>query len=195
MGAWHMMQYGQVFVVYPSRNRLVQRILLPALAFAAVIAAAPTLVSTLLRTQQNAGLPAGSMVLVSLALLCTLFLFYRLLVPKPALIIDNEGIVDNASAIVAGVGMIHWSEIAAVLLYGNAQQSYLVIVPHDLQTLQARQNVVTRAFATIFTRTLPSPISIPEWLLTMPAAEVLAQIRARYDAQIRMHQIGVQIVD
>ncbi|MGZ6285653.1 MAG: hypothetical protein ACXWQ5_20460, partial [Ktedonobacterales bacterium] len=78
-----MMQYGQVFVVYPSRNRLVQRILLPALAFASVIAATPTLVSTLLRTQQNAGMPAGSMVLVSLVLLCTLFLFYRLLVPKP----------------------------------------------------------------------------------------------------------------
>jgi hypothetical protein len=195
MGAWHMMQYGQVFVVYPSRNRLVQRILLPALAFASLIVAAPTFVSTLLRTPQSGGMPAGSLVLVSLALLCMLFLFYRLLVPKPALIIDNEGIVDNASAIVAGVGMIRWSEIAAVLLYGNTQQSYLVIVPHDMQTLETRRNALTRAFAAIFTRTLPSPISIPEWLLTMPAAEVLAQIRARYDAQIRMHQIGVQIVD
>lgn len=190
-----MMQYGQVFVVYPSRNRLVQRILLPAIAFASIIAAAPTLASTLLRTQSGMQIPAGSLVLVSLVLLCMLFLFYRLLVPKPALIIDNEGIVDNASAIVAGAGMIRWNEIAAVLLYGAAQQSYLVIVPHDMQALYARQNMLARAFAAIFTRTLPSPISIPEWLLTMPAAEVLAQIRARYDAQIRMHQIGVQIVD
>ncbi len=190
-----MMQYGQVFMVYPSRNRLVQRILLPSLAFAIVIAATPTLVSTLLHTQQSAGIAPGPMVLLSLAVLCALLLFYRLLVPKPALIIDNEGIVDNASAIVAGIGMIHWSEIAAVLLYGNARHSYLVIVPHDMRTLQARQNVLSRAFANVFTRALPSPISIPEWLLTMPAAEVLAQIRSRYDAQIRMHQIGVQIVD
>lgn len=190
-----MMQYGQIFIVYPSRNRLVQRILLPSLAIASIIAAAPTLVSTLLHTQQSAGISAGPMVLLSLALLCALFLFYRLLSPKPALIIDNEGIVDNASAIVAGIGMIYWSEIAAVLLYGSAQQSYLVIVPHNIQALRARQNVLARAFANIFTRALPSPISIPEWLLTMPAAEVLAQIRARYDAQIRMHQIGIHIVN
>ncbi len=190
-----MMQYGQVFIVYPSRNRLVQRILLPSLAFASVIAATPTLVNTLLHTQQSAEITPGPMVLLSLAVLSTLVLLYRLLIPKPALIIDNEVIVDNASAIVAGIGMIRWSEIAAVLLYGNARQSYLVIVPHDLQMVQARQNMFSRAFANIFTRALPSPISIPEWLLTMPAAEVLAQIRSRYDAQIRMHQIGVQIVD
>lgn len=191
-----MMQYGQVFVVYPSRNRLVQRILLPTLAIAFFIAVSPTLVSTLLHTQQiGVAMPAGPMVLLSLALLCMLFLLYHLLAPKPALIIDNEGIVDNASAIFAGAGMIHWHEIAAVLLYGSAQQSYLVIVPHDVHAVQARQNVLSRAFANIFTRTLPSPISIPEWLLTMPAAEVLAQMRARYDAQLRMHQIGVQIID
>lgn len=137
----------------------------------------------------------GPMLLLSLALLCTLFLFYRLLVPRPALIIDNEGIVDNASAIVGGIGMLHWNEIAAVLLYGSAQQSYLVIVPHDMEMLQARQNVLSRIFANIFTRSLPSPISIPEWLLTMSAAEVLAQIRSRYDTQLRMHHIGVQIMD
>lgn len=190
-----MMQYGQVFVVYPSRNRLAQRILLPSLAFATLIIAAPTLVNTLLHTQQRAEVAPGPMVLLSLTVLCALLLFYRLLIPKPALIIDNEGIVDNASAIVSGVGMIRWSEIAAVLLYGSARQSYLVIVPHDMQALRTRQNVLLRAFATIFARTLPSPISIPEWLLTMPAAEVLAQIRSRYDAQIRIHQIGVQIVD
>ena len=190
-----MMQYGQVFVVYPSRNRLAQRILLPSLAFATLIVAAPTVVNALLHTQQRPEVAPGPMILLSLTVLCALLLFYRLLMPKPALIIDNEGIVDNASAIVSGVGMIHWSEIAAILLYGSARQAYLVIVPHDMETLRTRQNVLSRTFVTVFARMLPSPISIPEWLLTMPAAEVLAQIRSRYDAQIRMNQIDVQIVE
>jgi len=73
-----MMQYGQVFVVYPSRNRLVQRILLPALAIAFFIAVSPTLVSTLLHTQQiGVAMPAGPMVLLSLALVIWAPFFQR----------------------------------------------------------------------------------------------------------------------
>src|ERR1041385_4480948 len=59
--------------------------------------------------------------------LCLVYAIYRLLVPKPAVVISDEGIFDNASAV--GAGMLRWEEIAHVFAYDFMGQRMLGIIP------------------------------------------------------------------
>jgi hypothetical protein len=49
-----------------------------------------------------------------LSLVCTI---YRILVRKPSIIVDSEGIIDQCSLIAGGLGLIGWDEIKNIALY------------------------------------------------------------------------------
>ena len=69
---------------------------------------------------------------------CLVYAIYRLLIPKPAVIISDEGIFDNASAI--GAGMLKWEEIAEVLAYDFMGQRMLGIIPLNEEVVFRRQS-------------------------------------------------------
>lgn len=55
--------------------------------------------------------------------LCLVYAIYRLLMPRPAVVISDEGIVDNATAV--GAGMLRWEEIADVFAHDFMGQRML----------------------------------------------------------------------
>src|SRR6185436_15541060 len=67
--------------------------------------------------------------LFSLALI---YVCYRLLRPRPSVIINQEGIVDNASAL--GAGLIRWEEIEGMFIYKVMGKPLLGIIPVNLET-------------------------------------------------------------
>ena len=106
---------------------------------------------------------------------------YRLCVPKPLLVISDEGLFDNASAV--GAGMLRWEEIAELFQYEFAGQRFIGIVPVDVEAVVARQPRLKRAMAKLNGGMSPSPFNIPQLMLPMPVEELyLLILKRRQDA-------------
>jgi hypothetical protein len=71
----------------------------------------------------------------------------RLFDPKPALIIDSEGMVDNVS--VLAVGRIPWQEITGVEVCQVSSKQYLAIHVQDFAKYVRRASPLRRWFARI----------------------------------------------
>lgn len=71
-----------------------------------------------------------------------LYFLYRFIIPKPALIVNDEGILDNASVVTAG--LILWEEIKDIRATSFGTERMLVILPKDDEAILARQNPVKR---------------------------------------------------
>jgi hypothetical protein len=100
---------------------------------------------------------------------------YRLLKPMPSVIINREGIFDNASALSAG--MIRWEEIERIFIYKVMDKPFLGIVPVDIKTVLARQSSIKRLFFRMCEVVSTAPFAIPEGGLPMTAEELLAKIQ------------------
>ena len=105
-----------------------------------------------------------------------IYLCYRLLNPKPAVVINREGIFDNASPF--GVGLIRWEEIKSVFTYQVMNNSLLGIIPVDLDAIIARQSAIRRFFFKLGGKGSPAPFAIPGSVLPMTAEELLKKIQA-----------------
>ena len=104
-----------------------------------------------------------------------IYVCFRLLNPAPVVIINREGIVDNASAFSAG--LIHWYEIRTMFVYQVVNEPMLGIVPFDTQPIIARQSPVKRFFFKLLKAgSEGAPFSIPGTMLPMSAEELLAKI-------------------
>jgi hypothetical protein len=101
---------------------------------------------------------------------------YRLLKPTPSVIINREGIFDNASAL--GAGLIRWEEIKSVFIYNLMNNKFLGIVPVNVETILARQSGVKRFFLKMGKGMSPAPFSIPQGGLPMKVEELLAKIES-----------------
>jgi hypothetical protein len=109
-------------VVYESRGKLAA-LLLGSLLL--------VVLCVLLLARDPASMSFRSTVAVAIGIplfgTCGLFVLSRLLWRKPAIIINNEGLTDQASA--ASVGLIQWSDITdakiIVLTFRNSRQKYL----------------------------------------------------------------------
>lgn len=100
---------------------------------------------------------------------------YRLLKPTPSVIINREGVFDNASAL--GAGMIRWEEIGTIFIYKIMDNPFLGIVPVDTETILARQSSIKRFFFRMGKAMSPAPFSIPQGGLPMTVEELLTQIQ------------------
>lgn len=110
--------------------------------------------------------------------LCFLYALYRLLSPKPSVVISREGIFDNASA--AGAGLLKWEEIANIFPYDFMGQRMLGIVPRDAEAVMARQPPFKRLLAKMNRGLVQAPFNIPQSSLSVSVDELLREIEARW---------------
>lgn len=105
----------------------------------------------------------------------------RLLVRAPSLVINAEGVFDNAS--ITGVGGIHWHEITAI----ERRKNYLV--HHIAITLRDRENVVSRVpiprrwLVSLLTVVAQDSANITPGMLDRPLDEVEELMQTHYENQ------------
>jgi len=109
--------------------------------------------------------------------LCLVYAIYRLLVPKPAVVISDEGIFDNASAV--GAGMLRWEEIADVFAYDFRGQRMLGIIPVNEEVVLGRQSRLKRVMAKMNKGIAEAPFNIPQSVLPITVDELLTRVEER----------------
>lgn len=105
---------------------------------------------------------------------CFLDLVYRLAVRRPAVVVSEEGILDNATAL--GAGMIRWEEVRGVRATSFGAQRMVAIVPKDEAALLARQNPAKRLLMRANKSLANYIVCIPESTLPMTREELLEEI-------------------
>lgn len=109
--------------------------------------------------------------------LCLMYASYRLLLPKPAVVISDEGIFDNASAV--GAGMLKWEEIADVFAYDFRGHRMLGIVPVNEEVVLGRQSRFKRVMAKMNKGIAEAPFNIPQGVLPISVDELLSRVEER----------------
>ncbi|HEX5548277.1 MAG TPA: STM3941 family protein [Ktedonobacterales bacterium] len=132
--------------------------------------------------------------LLAVILVCTI---YRLLVRKPSVIVDSDGITDGCSLIAGGLGLIRWDEIQVIMVdvrtVNNRRAKYLCVMPRDAASfLRLRQNnPIVRLFRRSITLSLPRGINLPEWLFSGSVDDLVAEIRRRYQQALHAHKVSI----
>jgi hypothetical protein len=139
---------GERIIVHVDRSRLLRRIVLQ---FVFIIACGAGLYWALTASANLLVLCLG--VLLGFFALFALLNIARLLMRSPTLVIGPDGLLDNATLIVTGRGLLRWDEIVAVLDYTytsgrlNAVQHMLGIIVTDAAAVRNRQPLLNRALS------------------------------------------------
>ncbi|PAD92571.1 STM3941 family protein [Shouchella clausii] len=112
--------------------------------------------------------------------LCFIYLLYRVLKPKPSLHINQEGIVDNASA--AGAGLIRWEEVDRYFIYSVLGQHFLGIVPKDIDRVLAKQKGF-KQMAMRMNQGFEAPINISAQGISVPLEQVITYMEQFMEKQ------------
>jgi hypothetical protein len=131
------------------------------------------------------GVPQAARLIVSLVGLTTIIFFgaggayalFRIKKPTPAVIVDQNGILDNASAV--GVGFIAWGEIDELREYRFLKQVFLGIVPKNGEDLLRRLPAWKRVLIRANRLTGTPPINIPQSMLTMSVPQLMREMEKR----------------
>ncbi len=115
---------------------------------------------------------------VALFLLCGAYAISRLVRPTPALIINREGILDNASAL--SVGFLGWDEIAELNEYQFRDQTFLGIVPKNLDALLLKQPAWKRVAIRGNLSFGAAPVNIPQVMLPLKVSALIDEIELRF---------------
>ena len=118
--------------------------------------------------------------------------FSRLVDRTPALIVDDEGVIDNGSCIVCGVGRIRWEDKYALVAreeYNEYRGGPHLFDPYLVIQLRYRDDFVGGLPRTIrvlrWMRHLMdwnhSDISIPHFMLDDAVPGIMADVRGRYE--------------
>lgn len=129
--------------------------------------------------------------LLTVVLICTI---YRILVRKPSVIVDSDGITDGCSLIAGGIGLIRWDEIEIVMVYDYSKRTkFLCVMPRDAAAfLSLRQNnPIVRLFRRSITLSLPRGVNLPEWLFSESADDFVAEIKRRYQQTLHAHKVSI----
>jgi len=176
---------GERIVVEADRGRLLRLVLLQVVVIAAFGAGFDWALT----------LAASPLVLWALGALLGVIVFFmgfniaRLLMRSPTLVVGPDGLLENASQIVTGRGLLRWDEIVAVLDYAykpgrlNATQHMLGIIVTDATAVRKRQPLLKRALGVLGKGQLPGMIVVPRQLLDRPP-DTLADDIKRY---VRLH--------
>ena len=103
--------------------------------------------------------------------------FYRFVTAAPAIVINADGIVDNASGV--SVGLIPWDQIREVREYRVQDQVFLGIVPRDLDALLAQQPRWKRAAIRANLSMGAAAVNIPQGSLGMKVSDLVREIEQR----------------
>ena len=105
----------------------------------------------------------GTLVIVPSAV----YLIYRAVRDRPALIIGQHGFTDHAS--ITGVGYIAWDEVTGM----RPDRVWVAIKLHDPGPVIARQPAWRRALMRMNSRFVPGDVIIPTSPLSMPPQELI----------------------
>jgi hypothetical protein len=168
----------QPLVIYPSRWKA-SLILVGAVAFvvisgAMIVLPEPGVAGWLLRRLGMVGvLFFGA---------CGAYTAYRLIVQRPALVADDDGLLDNASAV--AVGRLRWDEIERVWPYGFSGQMFLGVIPRDLEQVLARLPRWKQALIRANVSFGCAPINIPQTILPVRIDDVVNELAQRFDVHV-----------
>ena len=109
-----------------------------------------------------------------------LWSFRRLCVPTPALIIDTEGLYEDAS--VVGAGFVSWDEIASVHVPRMPWSRVLCLVPKDVDAFLKRQPMWKRGLMRQRARKMGAPIVISAIGLPLSFQEVRERVEQQHMA-------------
>ena len=101
-------------------------------------------------------------------------LLRRVLRPRPALIVDEEGLLDQSSF--ASAGRIPWSDIADVRLVSYPSQLILAIDVKDPEPYLARANPLKRQALRVNRSLAGTPFIIPFTALQVVPATLMAEV-------------------
>jgi hypothetical protein len=101
-------------------------------------------------------------------------ILFRLLRPGPAIAIDSDGILDDASGV--SLGLIRWDQVAAIEEYRVQDQAFLGIVLKDVDTLVARQPFWKRRLIRANLRMGAAAVNIPQASVGIKLADLRRQI-------------------
>lgn len=110
---------------------------------------------------------------------CLFNIVYRLVLHKPLVIINNEGILVDATT-----GIVRWEDIAFIFPYNFIGQRFLGIFPKNNQAILARQGRINRIFMKINMSMGYAPIEISQSVLPMSIEELLSLIDKYYGVKI-----------
>jgi hypothetical protein len=108
--------------------------------------------------------------------MCLAYGIYRLMRPVPMLVISEQGLFDNASAV--GAGWLKWSEIKDVKINRFMSQRFLGIIPVDLNAVLGCMSVWKRVLMRTNARLVEAPFNVPEAALPLSLEDLLVQINA-----------------
>jgi hypothetical protein len=132
----------------------------------------PSLPSVIRYTAESA-LVVGLLFFAGVAL----YLMYRLLINRPVLLVDAQGIIDQSNLI--GIGRLHWNEISAIRPTVYIGQEMLSIVPLDLDAVISRQRSPIRRYALRFNQRRGLGIAIAASVLSVSLPELQREIEER----------------
>ena len=167
-----MLSTANELVIPASRSKLV------AVAIGSALFVA--LGGWMLSLARQEGLVVGAIGLAAVTFfgVCGAYALSRIARPTPAVVINREGILDNASA--TAVGFIAWDEIDQLLEYRFQNQVFLGIVPTNLDAILARQPAWKRAAIKANLGLGAAPVNIPQVVLPMTVSNLLSEIEARF---------------
>lgn len=114
-------------------------------------------------------------------------LFYilnRFLYPKPSVIINNEGIIDNSS--LASVGLIKWDNISEIFGYNYLGNKFLGIIPKNINNVLLKQGKIKKFSINITKRLAKAPINISENTLPITIEELLSEINKYRGNEVKL---------
>ena len=114
---------------------------------------------------------------------CGTFAVWRLVRPRPAVIISAQGVVDHATA--NSAGLVPWSQIRELKILSFTNQAHLGIFVHDPAAFIAQSSPLKRATMHTNVRLSGAPVVIPRAALATDLETLENLIRSRWPAETR----------
>jgi hypothetical protein len=102
---------------------------------------------------------------------------FRLLKPGPAILIDDDGIVDDASGV--SLGRIRWDQVGAIEEYRVNDQAFLSIRVKDLDALIAQQPFWKRRIIRANLKMGAAAVNIPQASVGIKLADLRREMEQR----------------
>lgn len=178
-------------VIYPRRLDLALYVCAQTVVFGTFIAG---IVILFLHDSQDMRASFGLLGAGALAILGLYFIgseAFRLVIRRPAIIVNDEGILDNWSLLYGGVGLVRWSEIDILSRYVRktpaSNQQFFVIFPDE--SVLARRSRWQRFVSGGIRYSIPGTITISCMALALSPQELLTEIEHRFAHQLHAHRV------
>ncbi|MCE5171065.1 hypothetical protein LQV63_17325 [Paenibacillus profundus] len=160
---------SNAYVIYPGKRKLILT-LLGSLVFVVIGI-------VLMLDSEGVSIVVGGICSLFFAVTLAYSLF-RLMVPKPALVVSNEGFIDNASLSAAGV--VTWDEVKDIFIYEFMGQHFIGIQVVNPDRLMARIPSWKQSIAKANKHLVKAQVNIPKVAISVPLEQVVNEMLARW---------------